>query len=397
MMPVSQQHIPEGAENSIEKVVYVHRSEFPGMRAHQAAIAKMIDALSRSLEVTLLLRKYERDFTENIKDYFGLRKDLNIKSIPSLTFLPFRLDFVYGISLERELFQLSKKISSKQSVVYYRYTASTGKRMAFHACRHKAPFFCEVHNPIKSAKEVDCLKEMKGIIVITKWLQQHLTDAGLPSEKILVAPSGVDTRPYKKKGEISKEQIRKELSIPSTESLVVYTGKPYEGRGAETLIESAKFLRDSTLVLIVGCLPKDMKRLNRLVENHGLQNRVKIEGHKPLSQIPMYQLIADVLAMPYSQQWDLRQNASPIKMFEYMASGNPIVSSDIPIIREILSEQNSVLVPPDNPYLFAKGITKCLENKMFASSISKNALKQVDEYSWDARAANVEDFMNSLL
>lgn len=379
----------------LKRIIYVHRSSFPGPKAHHAAIVKMIDAFSENLEVILFLRRYQRDFASNIKKYFMLERDLNIKSPLSLGFLPFRLDFVYKWHLDRELSRISDASPYGESAVYYRYSESTGRHMAALARRHRIPFFCEIHTERRSRGEIEYLKEMKGIVVITDWLRDHLTEIGVDPAKILTAPSGVDTGLYDRERH-GKGAGAARLSH-SSGSLVVYTGKPYKGRGVETLIESARFLDDSVSILIVGCLPEDFKRLDAMVENLGLRDKVRLEGHKPLNQIPRYQLSADVLVMPYSKDWNLKRAASPVKMFEYMASGNPIVASDFPNIREVLSEENSVLVPPDDPCLLAAGITRCLEDKAFANLISANALERVKMYGWNGRAAKVTDFMNSVL
>ncbi|WP_462137913.1 glycosyltransferase [Candidatus Mycalebacterium sp.] len=386
------------ARNSIEKLAYVHRARFPGPKAHHVAIAMMIDAFSNnSMDVSLLLRRYDKGLTDKIKDYFGLSKDLNIKTLFSLSFLPVSLDFVYKRSLGREISELCERYGER-AAVYYRYSAVSGRVMANYVCKSGIPFFCEVHVPLKSAaQEINFLKKMRGVIAITETLRRQLIDVGLEPEKVLTAPSGVNFGTYEEKRRVSKQHIRKELSLPLEKSLVVYTGKPYEGRGVETLIESAKFLDDSALVLIVGGLPEDLKRLGAIVQNNNLQNRVKLEGHKPSYQIPSYQMGADVLIMPYSKDWNLQQSASPIKMIEYMASGNPIVSSDFPVIREVLSEENSVLVPPDDTRLLAEGIKKCLSDSRFVSSITENALNLARSNSWDNRAVKIKNFMDSLL
>ena len=101
--------------------------------------------------------------------------------------------------------------------------------------------------------------------------------------------------------------------------------------------------------------------------------------------------------MPYSSDWDLQKWASPIKMFEYMASGNPIVSTDFSNVREVLNGENSVLVQPDDPQALAIGIRKCLEDKEFSRSIAMRARLQVSKYSWENRTVKIIDFMNSLL
>ncbi len=382
---------------SISKILYGFHFPFPGPRAHHVAIAKMVDAFSERLDVTFLLRRYKKEFTDNIRNYFGLERDLRIKQISSLDFLPVMFDFVYWFSLGVEFDRLSRTFSYGEAAVYYRYSGKLSKFMANQARRHKIPFFTEIHTGIESQKEIEYLKEMRGIVVISEGLRNHLQGLGLDSDKMLLAPSGVDIHYYEKSFENSKEQTRNNLSIPISKNLVVYTGKPYNDRGVETLIDSAKFLDGSTLILIVGSLPEDMKRINRMVEENNLQGKIRIEGHKPSCEIPQYQLAADVLVMPYSTIWNLQEWASPIKMFEYMSSGNPIVSTDFPNIREILNEQNSVLVPPDDSQALAIGIRKCLENKEFSRSIGKRACAQVREYSWGNRSARTIDFMNSLL
>ena len=381
----------------ISKILYGFHFPFPGPRAHHVAIAKMVDAFSERLDITFLLRRYKKGFTDDIKNYFGLERDLRIKQLFSLDFLPVAFDFAYWFSLGIEFERFSKAFSHGEAAVYYRYSGKLSKLMANQACRHETPFFTEIHTGIKYQKEIEYLKKMRGIVVISDELRNQLLGLGLDSNKILLSPSGVDIRCYDRSSQKSKEQIRNDLSLPVSKNLVVYTGKPYKGRGAETLIKSAGFLDDSTLILIVGALPDDMKRINRVIEENGLRSKVIIEGHKPSYEIPLYQLAADVLVMPYSTAWNLQKWASPVKMFEYMASGNPIVSTDFPNIREVLDVENSVLVPPDDSQALAMGIRRCLEDKEFSRSIGMRARAQVRKYSWESRSDKIVDFMNSLL
>ena len=381
----------------IKKILYGFHFPFPGPRAHHVAIAKMVNAFSERLDTLFLLRRYKKGFADDIKNYFGLERDLHIKKLFSFDFLPVAFDFVYWFSLGLEFERFSKTFSYGEVAVYYRYSGKLSKLMADQVDRNKMPFFTEIHTGIKYQKEIEYLKNMRGIVVISEELRNQLVDLGLDSNKILLSPSGVDIRCYDRNSQNSKEQIRTKLSLPISKNLVVYTGKPYKGRGAETLLESAKFLDSSTLVLIVGALPEDLERINRMIKGNDLQSKVKIEGHKPSYEIPLYQLAADVLVMPYSTGWDLQEWASPVKMFEYMASGNPVVSTDFPNIREVLNEENSVLVPPDDSQALAIGIRKCLEDKEFSRSIGIKARSQVREYTWENRSAKITDFMNSLL
>jgi glycosyltransferase involved in cell wall biosynthesis len=108
--------------------------------------------------------------------------------------------------------------------------------------------------------------------------------------------------------------------------------------------------------------------------NYNLDKVLLIE-RKPHSKIPYYLKAADVLLMPnkkgdqFSEEYTL-----PLKLFEYMASGAPIVASDLPSIRDVLNETNSVLVEPNNPQKLAGGIKKVLQDRNFSNKISKQAL-----------------------
>ena len=80
-------------------------------------------------------------------------------------------------------------------------------------------------------------------------------------------------------------------------------------------------------------------------------------------------------------------------MFEYMASKTPIVASDLPSIREILNEENAVLVEPDNVQALSLGILEVLKNKRLSDKISFRAFQDVQKYAWQKRAENILRFM----
>jgi glycosyltransferase involved in cell wall biosynthesis len=129
--------------------------------------------------------------------------------------------------------------------------------------------------------------------------------------------------------------------------------------------------------------------------NYNLDKVLLIE-RKLHSKISYYLKAVDVLLMPnkkgdqFSEEYTL-----PLKLFEYMASGAPIVASDLPSIRDVLNETNSVLVEPNNPQKLAGGIKKVLQDRNFSDKISKQALEDVHEYTWQKRAENILRFIKN--
>jgi glycosyltransferase involved in cell wall biosynthesis len=97
---------------------------------------------------------------------------------------------------------------------------------------------------------------------------------------------------------------------------------------------------------------------------------------------------ADVLILPNSGKGtESARNTSPLKLFAYMASGIPIVSSDVPAVREILSEDSAVFVKPDDPRVLADGIVATLSGAGAGKGEKAKAL--AIQYSWGSRAKRI--------
>jgi glycosyltransferase involved in cell wall biosynthesis len=90
----------------------------------------------------------------------------------------------------------------------------------------------------------------------------------------------------------------------------------------------------------------------------------------------------------------LNRYRSPGKLFEYMASGVPIVSVDLPVLREVLGDDPAaVLVPPDSPDALAEGIAGILDDPARAKQLATRALQRVEAFTWRARADAVRAFV----
>ncbi|MEK7156510.1 MAG: glycosyltransferase, partial [Patescibacteria group bacterium] len=86
---------------------------------------------------------------------------------------------------------------------------------------------------------------------------------------------------------------------------------------------------------------------------------------------------------------------SPLKLFTYMASGVPIVTSDLPSIREVVDEKSAFLVPADNPDALAEGIMQALENTEDATRRAGAARVLLPGYTWAKRAERILAFLEA--
>jgi GxxExxY protein len=181
-----------------------------------------------------------------------------------------------------------------------------------------------------------------------------------------------------------KEKAREKLNLPIDKKIILYTGHLYSWKGVQTLADASKYLSNNCLVVFVGGTEEDIRNFQFPISN--FQN-VKLVGYRPHSEIPIWLKAADVLVLPNSGKEQIsREFTSPMKLFEYMASGRPIVASNLPSISEILEDgKNALLFEPDNPQDLAEKINRILSDSNLSQRISTQAYEDVKNYSWDKR------------
>jgi glycosyltransferase involved in cell wall biosynthesis len=174
----------------------------------------------------------------------------------------------------------------------------------------------------------------------------------------------------------------------------------YEGRGIDLLIEASLRLKD-VLFIVVGGMSRDIERYREMARVKDARNFV-LTGFIPHVMVPAYLFAADVLVMPYtSRMTDVTGRVvagftSPIKMFEYMASGRPIVATKLPPIEEVLEDgENAILVEPDNLTVLISGIQKALGEPELCDKLASRAASQVKSYTWKERALTLLDGVNN--
>ena len=202
-----------------------------------------------------------------------------------------------------------------------------------------------------------------------------------------------------KKYKLSFEKIKKNLSINKNKvSLVGYFGHLHKGRGIELILELAK-LRPNFTFLIFGGAKSDIEKLKKISTPKNLY----IMGFYEHEMVRYFMTKMDVLLMPYQKKVFLKKNQistekwmSPLKLFEYMSSKKPIVSSNIRVLKEVLeNKKNSLLVESDNKFEWVKSIDLLINNKKLSKKLAFNAYTSFkNNYTWDIRAKKILEFVN---
>jgi glycosyltransferase involved in cell wall biosynthesis len=233
------------------------------------------------------------------------------------------------------------------------------------------------------------------VIAISAGLRDDLLALGVPPERLLVAPDAVD--PARFSALPARQAARAALGLPPHGPIVTYTGHLYPWKGAHTLARAARHLPPDALVCIVGGTPADGAAFRAFLERKGLSG-VHLAGYVPPAEVPRWLAAADVLVLPNSGTEAISARyTSPLKLFEYMAAGRPIVASDLPSLREVLADgQNAVLVPPDDAPALAGAIRSLLADPARAARLAAQGRADVAGRTWDARARAIAGFVAGL-
>ncbi len=377
------------------KLIYIANARLPTEKAHGIQIMKMCQAFSLAeVEVELIVPWRFNKIKKDPFDYYGIKKNFKIKTLPSIDLIPLGLSKI-GFWIQSITFATSVffyLIFKKVDIIYSRdlfslwFLSFFRKNLVYEA--HTFPQHLFLYRRI--------FKKAKMIIVITQKLKELFIQQGVISDKILVAPDGVDLKDFNIKE--SQEECRRKLNLPLDKKIIGYVGQLKTmgmEKGIENLVRVLEKLKKnnySTILCLVGGLESDIKQYKRLASRIKVDSKIIFIGQVKYFLVPYYLKSFDMCVMPFPWTKHFACYMSPIKMFEYMASKRPIITSDLPSIKEILNENNAILVKPDNPKELAEGIKKALQDPQLSAKISNQAFGDAQEYTWQKRAENILEF-----
>jgi glycosyltransferase involved in cell wall biosynthesis len=371
------------------KIVYVSRSVIPSRTANSIHVMKMCQAFARDGHDVVLLRPEARGEYEtgvqDIFDYYDVNKCFTVIKLPFLH--PRKNSYRYLIStVVYCFFVLLEILRVKPDLVYGRYLYG-----CYVAAKMRFRTIFESHSPIRASRLANFIfkgivqcKHFDRLIVISQALKDMYLATGLINgNKIRVAHDGAD--------EIPDFEPMKDWPGRKGNLQAGYTGNLYAGRGIELILQLASSLKEVDFH-IVGGTKNDLQRFKG---NYDLPN-IFFHDHVAPKEVYKYRNSFDVLLAGYQNKvsvWggggDTSKFMSPLKIFEYMASKKAIVASDLPVLREILSETNAILVAPDDLEAWKDAIRKLKDNTLRKKLGSAAHKAFRSKYTWDIRARNV--------
>jgi glycosyltransferase involved in cell wall biosynthesis len=214
-----------------------------------------------------------------------------------------------------------------------------------------------------------------ALIAISEALGDRLvSEMGVPREKIAIVPNGVDVHRF--------DPSRVNAPRQEREFTVLFVGSLASWQGLDVLLRA--MVNVPVNAIIAGDGP-DRASLAGLAQQLGVADRVKFLGRVAPDDVPALIAGADVC---YSGHSAFR---SPLKLYEYMAMGRPIVSSAVPDAKVALVEgQSGFLFAPGDVDDLANALRKAVAARACLDVMGQRARKDaVEHHSWDARVAAI--------
>lgn len=357
-------------------VLYLANIRYPTEKAHGLQIAKMCEAFAiNGVDVTLCVSDRET-LKEDPFTYYSVERNFEVAKLSSFDFVEYGpIGFIlYTFSFYLSFLKSSFRKSA--DIIYVR-----DPYLAYFLSFSNTPYVWEIHQYFGGYKTRRALKNAESIVFISNGLREYYKKHKLEHKSSIVAPDGVDEDQFDVRE--SQEESRERFNLPVNARLVLYTGHLYPWKGVDTLAQASQYLED-TIVVLVGGTDDDIVSFRRKYEE---VPNILLLGRYPYKDMKYIANAADVLVIPNSAKERIsREFTSPLKLFNYMASGKPIVASGLPSVREIVSEKEVFFAEADNPESFAQKIKHVLSNTSEAERRGKQAKEKAREYTWSQRA-----------
>jgi glycosyltransferase involved in cell wall biosynthesis len=359
---------------NIKKLYYIAEFCMPSQSAYSIHVLKMCDAAKHLGYQTILIIPSCNIKFNIIKNDYNLKNRFNIISFFKKKNINFIRRMVFGIYAAIIIKSNSNNIVITRSLL-----------SSFFLSILKKKHYLEIHGNIYGLtnflfRKLNFInsKFIIKIIFITKGIANLFR---IKSDKYIIAPDGFDKKDFKN----SFKKIKKI-------SKFIYTGSFTKGKGTDTIIKIAKLLPNKKFYLYGN--------KKKFVFND-LPNNVKIYNYVKYKYIPKILDNADSVLMPYKQKVfyneylkdDIGKFHSPLKMFEYLASGKLLISSNQKVLKEILKDKiNCLIVKKNSTNEWLKCIKYAEKNLEEINKITKYAYQESKKYSWDKRIKNIIEY-----
>lgn len=223
-------------------------------------------------------------------------------------------------------------------------------------------------------------------VAISEGIANYYTKKGIPKEQIIVAHDAISDDFFVTPED--KTTARTRLGLPLDQIIAMYIGGFDEWKGVETFAEAGELSSTITFVAIGG-------KPDTIQSFQATYPHVLFLGERPYTELKDNQQAADVLVIPNTAKNKLSaEYTSPLKLFAHLTSKVPLVVSDIPSMRHVVSKNEVIFVPSDDARALSEGVVMALDQDVVLDRPDK-AYELAKEYTWQKRAEKILNFVTA--
>jgi glycosyltransferase involved in cell wall biosynthesis len=172
-----------------------------------------------------------------------------------------------------------------------------------------------------------------------------------------------------------------------------YVGTIDTAHGLDDIFAMMQTAPTSLRLRLVG-RTNDEQWLQSWLEKPALTEKINYQTHVNYTEITAIIDSCDIVLAPAGKTFHSERYRSPLKIFDYMMRGKPIVAADVPSHRELLNEQQAVFYTPGDPYDLARAINQLIMEPDRANALARHAWQQGINYTYEKRAQRIIDLIN---
>jgi glycosyltransferase involved in cell wall biosynthesis len=246
-------------------------------------------------------------------------------------------------------------------------------------------------SPLGALLEQFCFRNANLVLVINAGLRRYALDMGAPEKRVKILRAGVDVGRY---DHADGKRIRIEYGILEDEILLFYMGWLYPFSGLSEVIQELKSPEQQKIKLMILGKGEGWEGLTQKIADLGLENKVILEGWKDYGSLPDYVAAADICILP-SARVPIMERIVPLKMYEYIAAGKPVIATALPgVVEEFGSGSGVVYV--DNANQLLREAEKLRDTQLW-ESLSNQAIAASRNWSWTNVVEEFESEIENLL
>jgi len=231
----------------------------------------------------------------------------------------------------------------------------------------------------------------KAAFTVSNQIKAYFVDHGIPADFMHVIPNGAD--PVRFNPEIPCEEVKTKYDLHDS-TVIGFVGSFIYWHGIENLtsvVEKTLKANPKAKFLMVGEGGPMKPMLEKFIKDNRLENRAILTGFVPHEAIPAYINAMDIVLAPYPKLDFFFY--SPVKIYEYMSMGKPVVSTRIGQIAEVIEHQhNGFLTRPDDVEAIKNTIIELSQNSDLRRQVGLAARKDIlDKYSWQKRGEQLSE------